>query len=181
VRISRSTDLTDVAFVVSTALDTAGITAVLTGGSAATVYAPHAYQSRGLDFVVEFRAKGSNPNEVLGTLGCRLEVDRYLHDENPLVLEFPPGPLSVGGELIREWDTLHKEDYSLHIINPTDSCRDRLSGFLFWNDRGSLEQAVAVAAEQKELVDLESIRNWCNTESRLEVYLEFERVLQQRW
>lgn len=36
----------------ATALTEAGVTAVLTGGSAATFYAPHAYQSGDLDFVV---------------------------------------------------------------------------------------------------------------------------------
>jgi len=178
-KISRSTSLSDTAFAVCSALDEAGITAVLTGGSAATVYAPHAYQSRDLDFIVELRARGSNANEALISLGYQLEVDHYLHNENPLILEFPSGPLAVGGDLIREWDTLRKEDYLLHIINPTDSCRDRLAGFLFWNDRGSLEQAVAVAAAQTPRVNLEAIRSWCNSESRLEKFMEFERTLRQ--
>ncbi|NIM18696.1 MAG: hypothetical protein GTO51_00375 [Candidatus Latescibacteria bacterium] len=179
-RISRSSSLPEVAFIVCTALHRGGITAVLTGGSAATVYAPHAYQSRDLDFIIEFRASNSNASETLASLGYRLSGDHYEHAENPLHLEFPPGPLAVGGELIREWDTMQEKGLLLHIITPTDSCRDRLSGFLFWNDRGSLEQAVAVAGAQKERVDFEIIRRWCELEGRLEQYGEFERALRQK-
>jgi hypothetical protein len=170
--------LPDVAFIVCTTLENDGITAVLTGGSAATVYAPHAYQSRDLDFIVEFEDRDSNANETLKSLGYRLEVDHYVHDVNPLLLEFPPGPLAVAGELIRDWETMRKESFLLHIITPTDSCRDRLAGFLFWNDRGSLEQAAAVAFAQKKRVNLEAIRSWCNSENHLGKFKEFERTLQ---
>ncbi len=178
-KISRFSTLPDVAFVVCSALDTAGIIAILTGGSAATVYAPLAYQSHDLDFIVEFQATGSNAGETLKSVGYHLNVDHYKHEENPLLLEFPPGPLAVGGDLIREWDIMRRRDYLLNIIKPTDSCRDRLAGFLFWNDRGSLEQAVAVAAAQKHRVDLDVIRSWCDSESRLEQFGEFERALER--
>lgn len=50
--ITTSSSLTDVAFAVCTALHRAGYTSVLTGGSAATFYAPTAYQSKDLDFVI---------------------------------------------------------------------------------------------------------------------------------
>jgi hypothetical protein len=176
-KISHSSSLPDVAFIVCSALDKAGIVAVLTGGSAATVYAPHAYQSHDLDFIVQFRTPGSNANDILESLGYSLKVDHYVHGENPLLLEFPSGPLAVGRDLIKKWDTLRRENYLLHIINPTDSCRDRLSGFLFWNDRGSLEQAVAVAAADEQRVDLDAIRTWCSNENCQDQFSEFERLL----
>jgi len=43
--IDSGATLTDVAFAACTALDRAGEVAVLCGGSAATYYAPEAYQS----------------------------------------------------------------------------------------------------------------------------------------
>ncbi len=50
--------LISVAFEVCTALEAAGTTAVLTGGSAATFYAPEAYQSVDIDFVITMRSQG---------------------------------------------------------------------------------------------------------------------------
>lgn len=49
--INATTPLAEVATAVCSALDRTGITAVLTGGSAATYYAPEAYQSSDIDFV----------------------------------------------------------------------------------------------------------------------------------
>ncbi|MEE9270144.1 MAG: hypothetical protein V3V49_07775 [Candidatus Krumholzibacteria bacterium] len=178
-KISRASTLKDVAFAVCTALDRTGVVAVLTGGSAATVYAPDACQSRDLDFIVEFRAEGADANAILESLGYRLVQDHYEHGASTLLLEFPQGPLAVGGELIKEWETLREKDQLLHIINPTDSCRDRLAGFLFWSDRGSLEQAVAVARAQNRSVDLEIIRHWCESEGYTAGYSEFERALRR--
>ena len=84
--ITASTSLRDVAFIVCTALDRSGVTAVLTGGSAATVYAPDAYQSQDLDFVVELRAEGADPVKALTGLGYHLKGDQYIHADNPLPL-----------------------------------------------------------------------------------------------
>lgn len=176
-KIVRESSLTEVAFVVCTVLDEVGIVAVLTGGSAATVYAPSAYQSRDLDFVVELREGDVDANAKLQALGYRLVGDHYEHDQNTLLLEFPVGPLMVGGELIQKWDTIRQDSLLLRIITPTDSCRDRLAGFLFWSDRGSLHQALAVAKAQRQRVDFGIIRRWCELEGRMGEFREFERAL----
>ena len=176
-KVSGGDSLRDVALVVCTALHRGGIEAVLTGGSAATVYAPHAYQSHDIDFVVTFHAPESNARDILAALGYRVVHDHYEHADNELILEFPEGPLAVGRELIQEWDTLRERGMLLHIIKPTDSCRDRLAGFLFWNDRGSLDQAVAVAKARRREVDLDVIRRWCRSEGKADAFREFEREL----
>jgi hypothetical protein len=158
-------------------LSKGGVEAVLTGGSAATVYAPTAYQSRDLDFVVQFRAPEGNPNAILESLGYRVARDHYEHAENALIVEFPRGPLTVGRDLIRRWDTLREGDMLLHIIKPTDSCRDRLAGFLFWNDRGALEQAVAVARACGASIDIIAVRRWCESEGKRDAFDEFQRMV----
>jgi hypothetical protein len=176
-KIARVSTLKHVAFVVCTALEEAGVTAVLTGGSAATVYAPHALQSLDLDFIVTFHAENANADDALAAIGYRRGRQHYEHAENRLILEFPSGPLAVGGELIHEWDTMHERGLRLHIIKPTDSCRDRLAGFLFWRDRGSLEQAIAVASAQRRRVDLNRVRRWCAAEGHADDFEEFARGL----
>lgn len=171
--ISASTSLREVAFIVCTALDGAGVQVVLTGGSAATVCAPQAYQSRDLDFVITFHRKDAMANRVLDELGYRPQGNVYVHGASDLTLDFPPGPLTVGGDQITDWDTLVDDTRHLNILKPTDVCRDRLAGFLYWSDRGSLEQAIAVALAQRDRVDLDSIRTWCIRERADEKFLHF--------
>jgi hypothetical protein len=177
--ITRNASLREVSFIVCTALHNGGMEAVLTGGSAATVYAPQAYQSHDMDFVVTFQSHAVDARSILVSLGYREVQDHYEHASNILVLEFPKGPLAVGGELVGSWNTLREGEMLLHIIAPTDSCRDRLAGFMFWNDRGSLTQAVAVARAQRGAIDLDVIRRWCGKEGKSEAFLELERALSQ--
>jgi hypothetical protein len=50
-RISEQSSVEEVAAIVSDALESAGMTATLSGGSAVTIYSNNAYLSRDLDFV----------------------------------------------------------------------------------------------------------------------------------
>jgi hypothetical protein len=176
--IGHDTCLREIAFTVCTELDAVGICAVLTGGSAATVYSNETYLSRDLDFVIQFDSGDSKPAEVLARLGYEAAGSLYTHSQSPFTLDFPPGPLAVGRDLVDRWNTLREGERLLHILFPTDCCRDRLAGFLFWNDRGSLEQAVAVATQQRAQIDLNAIETWCVSEGLAEKYREFLRALE---
>lgn len=157
--ITATSSLTDIAFAVGTALDRAGITAVLTGGSAATFYAPDAYQSRDLDFVITLHGTGGEA--ALRAIGYQRDLDYYIHPASPFPLEFPRGPLMVGDDHLTRWNTVRREDDQiLHVLTPTDSCRDRLAAFLFWNDFSGLEQALGVCRVRTD-VDLAIVRDWC--------------------
>jgi hypothetical protein len=158
--LSETSTLVDVAFAVCTALDEAGITAVLTGGSAATCYAPDAYQSSDIDFVVTFNARSGQGEPALRDIGYMRRGDYYVHGSAVFPLEFPPGPLMIGDDVIRAWNTESRDDKKLHILSPTDCCRDRLAAFLYWNDFSGLEQALAVCRAQWERIDLAAIRGW---------------------
>jgi hypothetical protein len=160
--IGPTSSLTDIAFAVCTALDRKGFRAVLTGGSAATYYAPDAYQSGDLDFVVTVR--GTEGEAALSSLGFARKGDFYRHPRSHFLLEFPNGPLAVGDDLIETWSTVRRGDEVLYVLSPTDSCRDRLASFLFWNDFSGLEQAIAVFHAQPNAVDLNIIDGWCRRE-----------------
>jgi len=161
--ITPATSLRDLAFIVCTALHCQGTTAVLSGGGAATVYAPEAYQSRDLDFILGFwSALGGESDAALRALGFTQHGGTYSNAATPFTLEFPAGPLMVGEERIFEWDTLTQGEYLLYILQPTDCVRDRLAWFLFNNDFSSLEQALAVATRHP--IDLEAIENWARRE-----------------
>lgn len=155
--------LRELAFLVCTELDRTGTVAVLTGGGAATIYAPDAYQSRDLDFILNYRAFPQvGSAAVLEQLGFQERGQVYRHADTPFTLEFPAGPLAIGAEVIENWDTLSDGNYQLHILSPTDCVRDRLAWFLFGNDYSALEQALAVA--RRHAVDLAIVRRWCEAE-----------------
>ena len=74
--IGPSSTLVDVAFAICTALDRAGVRAVLVGGSAATFYAG-AYQSYDIDFVLTSNPLGAKTREAVEALGFRLDGSHY--------------------------------------------------------------------------------------------------------
>ena len=170
--ITASSSLADVAFGVCSALARQGFVAVLTGGSAATYYAPEAYQSHDLDFVLTLR--GADGERVLEALGYERRGDFYVHDVSPFPLEFPPGPLAIGKDLVTTWSTIERGDEVLHVLTPTDSCRDRLASYLFWNDLSGLEQARAVHLARPEEVDLRTLSDWCAREGHAQKFELYE-------
>ncbi len=167
--ISEHATLVDVAFAVCTALDRAGIVAVLTGGSAATFYAPHAYQSDDVDFVITLRGNGEG-HTVLEALGFKETSGYYLHSASRYPVEFPKGPLMIGDDYIESWATEQRGTEVLHVLSATDCCRDRLAAFLFWNDFAGLSQALAVAEAQRENIVFDEIRAWCARENQMKKY-----------
>lgn len=177
--IDRDTSLQRVAFEVCTALDRVGTVAVLTGGSAAAVHAPRVIHSNDLDFVLTINAKGPGPTRALAALGYRLTGQHYTHGENPLHLEFPPGPLAIGSVLVERWDTLTEGDLKLHVLSPTDSCRDRLAAFYHYNDRSTLLAAVQICSANPKAIHLDLVRRWSREEGFLERYEEFERRVRE--
>lgn len=174
-RIKRDSTLREVAFIVCTELQRVGVTAVLTGGSAATIWSAGRYQSHDCDFIISFHEKDAPAEETLSRLGYTECGGTYQHTENRFTLEFPPGPLSVGDEILAKWDTLREGDLLLHILTPTDSCRDRLAAFYHWTDYSSLSVAVAIA--QRNQIEMAKVRNWSDKEGASAKYAQFTRAL----
>jgi hypothetical protein len=162
--IGAGSSLADVCFEVCTELDRAGITAVLTGGSAATVYAPAVYQSRDADFVITLRRTGGSA--ALSRLGYEERGGIYHHRTNRFTLEFPRGPLAIGDDLVSDWDTLRQDDRVLYILTRTDCVRDRLLWFYVYNDRSALSAAIGVA--ESGVIDRAAIRDWSSREGYAE-------------
>ena len=78
------------------------------------------------------------------------EEGRYFkNEETRFFIEFPPGPLGIGEEIIKE---IHKIKYAtghLKLISATDCVKDRLAAYFHWGDNQCLEQAIMVASHQK--------------------------------
>ncbi len=164
-KVGPGTSLREIAFFVSDAIARAGGTVVLSGGGAATIYSEAAYQSRDLDFVIALWAPDSRRRVApIAALGFRAERGMYVHDHSPYTLEFLPHPLAIDQEVLTQWSTLEENGRRLNILTPTDCVRDRLASFLYDNDFSGLEQALLVAAAQRESVDLHAVERWCRTQ-----------------
>ncbi len=161
--ISAESSLEDVCYAVSTALEVAGIEAVLTGGSAVTVYVPASYQSLDADFVLTFAGDHKKTDRVLRSLGFRRSGRLFVHGSNRYTVEFPSGPLAVGDDLLEEHAMLRRDGESLRILTPTDCVRDRLASAYYWQDSSALQAAVSVA--RVHAVDIRKIETWTEHEA----------------
>ena len=74
--------------------------------------------------------------------------------------EFPKGPPSIANEVLKEFNTIHAGDRLLVVLMPTDSVRDRLTHYFYWNDHTALAAAVAVATAKRAAVDLGCVKEW---------------------
>ena len=97
--------------------------------------------------------------------------NRYVHARAPFWIEFPRGPLAIGGDLQIEPCVLGKPGRSSLALSPSDSCRDRLAAFYHWNDLQSLAVAIEIAARHD--LDLRLIRRWSAAEGHAERCTEF--------
>ena len=160
--IDGSSTLEDVAFEVCTALAKHDVTAVLTGGSAATIYAPDHYQSR----LMRTSCFSFGPEEMpvvadaLAEIGFHYVNGMFEHSDTDFTVEFPPGPLAIGIDLITEFATLTRPPQLLYILTATDCVRNRLASFFYWQDYSALETAAAVAFVQSTTLDLNKISDW---------------------
>jgi len=128
--ITRDSSLADVCFIVSEALASSGIEATLTGGSAAAVYAPQQYMSLDADFIVDAKHDLKELSKALARIGfSRIGKGRIFgHDQTQYAVDFPKGPLSVGGDYVTQTGVLRRGNSQLRILARTDCIRDRLCG-----------------------------------------------------
>lgn len=98
-KLTRQSSLRTVALAVGEALRENGIDAVLTGGACAAIHSDGAYFSTDLDFVVRGRAKQEKLDAALGNLGFRRVGAQYINPDLRFFVEFPAGPLGIGGDL----------------------------------------------------------------------------------
>ena len=151
--ITEKTSLTELATIVSAALERQGIIATLSGGAAVSIYTDNRYVSEDLDFVTIALVKQLKMAlEPLGfehTGQPRLSV--FDHPKARWYLEFPPAPISFGGTYVdpSQCALIETGAGKLRIITPTHSIMDRLVAAAAWNEPQSLEQALLVADHQK--------------------------------
>lgn len=144
---------------------------MLTGGACATLYSRGAYTSLDADFILGGSPARSDVDRAMASVGFARRGDRYTHPRVPYFVEFPRGPLGIGGDFAIKPVLKSRRGAKTLALSATDSCRDRLAAFYHWPDRQSLSVAVAIA--RRRSVAFQKIRRWSALERRLDKYEEF--------
>ena len=166
--ITENTTLTELAVIVSEALERAGIVATLSGGAAVSIYTDNRYLSEDLDFVTVALVK--ELERALEPLGFRQSgrprLSVFKHPNTNWYLEFPPAPLSFGGTYVDSSQCAIVDTGwgNLRIITATHSVMDRLIAAASWSEPQSLEQALLVVEHQQNNIDWDELDQWVVSE-----------------
>ncbi|MBI2199353.1 MAG: hypothetical protein HYU42_12270 [Candidatus Rokubacteria bacterium] len=175
--LTTRSSLGAVALAVGGALRRHGIPAVLTGGACASLHTRGAYQSRDMDFILVGATTQARLDTAMASVGFARKGDRYVHPRVVFYVEFPRGPLAIGSDYrIAPVERRGRHGRAL-ILSATDSCRDRLAAFYHWNDRSSLDVAVAIALRSP--VRLATVRRWSIAEGFTAGFAEFLREVRR--
>jgi len=150
------------------------INVVLSGGSCVSIYSSEKYVSMDLDFVNAGFTKRERIKGIMESLGFHEEHRYFRHPDAELLVEFPPGPLGVGEEPVKEINEIHTKAGVLRIISPTDCVKDRLTWYYHDKDIECLRQAVLVA--NQNAIDLKEIERWSKAEGKSR---EFKGIKEQ--
>ena len=164
----------ELAAFIQTHLREKGIDVVLSGGASVSIYSNNRYVSWDLDLVNPYFVKRRALREIMQGLGFHEEGRHFEHPDIQFFVEFPPGPLAVGVEPVKQVNEIKFSTGILRIISPTDCVKDRLAAYYHWDDLQCLEQAVLVARANK--IDLAEIERWSEGEGKLD---EFRRIRDQ--
>ena len=160
---------------VQTYLREKGITVILSGGALVSIYSSNQYVSKDLGMVNAYFSKRSHIRERLQEIGFKEEGRYFKHKDSPFIIEFPPGPLSVGGEPVKEIIDLKFTTGILKAISPTDCVKDRLAAYYYWGDQQSLAQAVLVSSAKK--IDLKEIERWSKAGGEADEFIKIKNKL----
>lgn len=173
--IAGSMTVLELATRISESLRLANIEAVLSGGSAVSIYTKNRYLSKDLDFVTSARLDVIS--KALIPLGFqRNSKSRYFkHADIDWVVEFPPGPLQIGDAQQAEYAIIETEYGHLNIMSPTQMVMDRLAAYFYWNDPQSLDQAVWITEDNT--IDWQMLKSWVEAESQTAKYMHFTKQI----
>lgn len=176
--ITETTSISELAVIVWKHLEAHNITAVLSGGSVVTIYTgANVYESKDLDFISP--ADHKRILEVMEKIEFR-PTSKYnknlMHPRTKILVEFPTGPVNLGGAPIRydKIDLQEVEGEKIRMLSPTQSVMDRLLGYLSINkDIQGLDQALWIC--ERHPVNYSQIKEWAKKDGQAN-QLEFDKI-----
>ena len=82
------------------------IEAVLSGGAAVMLYSRNRYVSKDVDLITLAFVRRGALRAAMQALGFEEAGRHFVHSASPHIIEFPAGPLAVGGEPVKEIHTV---------------------------------------------------------------------------
>jgi hypothetical protein len=153
-----------------------GIDVVLSGGAAVAIYTSGKYVSLDLDLVNRYSVKHSIISAAMQELGFTQKGRHFVHPDSEFIVEFPPGPLSIGEEFITNIEEIETDTGILRVISPTDCMKDRLAWYYHFGDMQCLSQATLLSIDHR--IDMEEIRRWSEGEGKLDDFVEIRHQLE---
>jgi len=160
---------------VQTHLRQKGIDLVLSGGATVSIYSADKYVSRDLDLVNIYSVNFRKIKDGMQEIGFSEEGRYFSHPETQFLVEFPPGPLTIGEEPVKQIDEIEFSTGILKIISPTDCVKDRLSAYYHWSDNQCLMQASLIVEDHD--IDLEEIGRWSAAEGKHDEFIQIRSQL----
>jgi hypothetical protein len=148
-----------------------GIEVILSGGAAVAIYSKNKYVSKDLDLINIYGVNRRKIRDTMMAMGFYEKGRYFRHPNSQFLIEFPPGPLTIGEEPVRQIVEKKFSTGILKVISPTDCVKDRLAAYYHWDDQQSLLQAILVAQQNK--INVDEIRRWSLAEGKLP---EFEKI-----
>jgi hypothetical protein len=156
-------------------LNTKGITVILSGGAAVAIYTVNKYASPDIDLVDVYNADRRKIVLAMKEIGFSEKHRYFEHPDTKHIVEFPPGPLSVGDEPVKSINEMKFSTGTLRVISATDCVKDRLAAYYFWNDLQSLDQAILVTKHNH--ISINEIKTWSQTIRKMREFKIFDEKL----
>lgn len=165
----------EVASFIATKLKDNNIDVVLSGGFCTQVYSKNEYISYDIDLVTRYSGNIKEIEAVMLSLGFNRKAGnlRYFsHPEFEYTVEFPSGPVAIGDSLIKEFAEIGTKAGTIKILRITDALKDRLIGWLIWEDESNLKQSLILANAEASNIDFKEVEEWAIKENakRYEVF-----------
>ena len=112
-----------------------GVHVVLFGGTSVAFYTNGRYVSQDLDLVNIYAANRRTIHKAMQAIGFIEKGPYFRHPDSQFLVEFPPGPLTIREEPVRQVDEIELATRTLRIVSPTDCVKDRLAAYYHWCDQ----------------------------------------------
>lgn len=156
-----------------------GIEVTLSGGAAVSIYTVNRYVSADVDLVENSYVDRHQLTKAMAEIGFREKNRYFAHPDTLHIIEFPAGPLSVGGEPVWRIKQIKLTTGILRVISSTDCVKDRLAGYYYWADQQSLAQAVLVSIHNR--INISEVERWSKAEGKPQGFKIFlDRYLSEK-
>ena len=163
--------LEELAALVSTKLHEHNIEAILVGGGCVSIYSHNAYQSYDLDYVTHEDL--SKVAKALKELNFTQNGRNFSHPDTSFYVEFIVPPVAVGNKPVTDIEHRSTKFGVIKMLTPTDSLKDRLASYYYWDDTQALDQAYAIWKTSSKMIDLQDVKNWSKEEGHLDKFNHF--------